>query len=71
MLLQENIKDFLFSVLKPQVWVRPRFEHVIKKIKNENEFFQQKDCDIQNQRPFLSIKWKFSKSGKSTHILKT
>ena len=56
-----NNKDSIMfcAQLKPQVWGHKKW-----KFKYENGFFQQKDCDIYNQWPFLSIKWKFPKKGK-------
>ena len=42
----------------------PRFKNEKWKIKYENEFFQLKDCDINNQKPFFVYKFP-----KKWHIL--
>ena len=66
MLLHVYIKDLIFLVIKPQVWgKRPRMSTLKKEIKYENDFFQQKDCDIHNKRPFFVYEMKLPKSGKS------
>ena len=67
MLLQVNIKDLIISSAQTPGFSKNTSIQAHKKWKlsMKKEFFQQKGCDIHNQRPFLSIKWKFPKSGKS------
>ena len=62
MLLQVNIKDLIiFSAQTPGLSKNTKVLALKKwKIKYENEFFQQKDCDI-NQRPFFVYKMKIPK----------
>ena len=71
MFLQLNIKDLM--ILFPQTTgLRkiPRFEQKKKlKIKYENEFFQQKDCDIHNQQPFFVYKMKTNPNNSGNLLL--
>ena len=63
MLLQVNIKDLIiFSAQTPGLSKNTKVLALKKwKIKYENEFFQQKDCDNQYHWPFLSINWNYQK----------
>ena len=63
MLLQVNIKDLIiFSAQTPGLSKNTKVLALKKwKIKYENEFFQQKDCDIHNQWPFFVYKMKIPK----------
>ena len=72
MLLQVNIKYLM--ILFPQTkGLRKKnlgLRTLKLKIKYENEFFQQKDCDIHNQRPFFVHKMKIPKKWQIPLIMK-
>ena len=57
-------------MLKPQVWVkRPWFKHIKNdKLSIKMNFFSKKTLVFIISDHFLSIKWKFPKSGKSQQI---